>query len=76
MTKQREYKGQRYVAIAQFPHIRTDGTETALTRWVSNCAGCGERFLFTTPAFATKFQPNRRCQRCKQPGCRAEGVEP
>jgi hypothetical protein len=67
---EREHYGQRFALLGTVPHRRVDGTWTSLARWQGWCARCGERFEFTTPVAATKFQPNRRCAKHKRPGQR------
>lgn len=66
----REYHGQTYKVIGSFERERRDGTIATILTWTSDCASCGEPFTFTTPAKASKFQPNRRCQKHKRPGQR------
>lgn len=66
------YKGQVYGRLGMVPHICRDGRETTLVIWGSICAHCKARFTFTAPALAKKFQPNRRCQKCKRPGARVK----
>jgi hypothetical protein len=68
MTDIRQYHGQVYGRLGQIPHTCRDGRETNLVVWGSFCARCRAKFTFTTPAGASKFQPNRRCQRCKRQG--------
>jgi hypothetical protein len=69
------YKGQGYRLLSSEVVRRRDGEETTLLTWESRCAECGDSFLFTTPARASKFQPNRRCHRHKRPGQRVRGVQ-
>ena len=66
----RMHNGQAYEFVAPRRHIRRDGSETLLAIWRSHCPQCGEAFLSTTPAQASKFSPNRRCQVHKRPGHR------
>lgn len=68
MTTERTYRGQRYVIVGSIPYTRRDGTRTTLTRWRSWCPRCGDPFEFSMPTTATKFEPNRRCQKHKRPG--------
>lgn len=68
----RVYDEQVYTAVAVVPHECVDGRLTTLTKWRSACATCGDPFVTITPTRASKFQPNRRCQRCKRPGCRVQ----
>ena len=64
----RTFRGQCYVFVETVPHRRRDGQHTLLFRWFTHCAECQAHFTFTTPALASKFSPNRRCQHCKRPG--------
>lgn len=66
----RMFRGQLYECIESAPHRRRDGRETLLSVWQSHCWDCGAAFTFTVPLMARKFEPNRRCQRCKRPGQR------
>lgn len=66
----REHLGQTYTVIGSFERDRADGTVATILRWQSPCAQCGDLFETTTPAAASKFQPNRRCQTHKRPGHR------
>lgn len=66
----RTYLGQRYEIVDAFERDRRDGSVATILHWQSHCAECGEPFGFTTPAASAKFQPNRRCQKHKRPGCR------
>ena len=70
----RDYHGQLYRVVGEFQRPRRNGTLATILTWASNCADCGEGFLITTPAAAIKFQPNRRCQRCKRPGQRVKPI--
>jgi hypothetical protein len=70
----RTHKGQIYVYDRTEPHTRIDGSSTFLTVWKSHCAECGEPFEFRTTASARRFQPNRRCQKHKRPGCRVRSA--
>ena len=70
----RSFHGQTYRLIGSFARERRDGTEATILTWESRCAECGDSFAITTPARATKFQPNRRCQRCKRPGQRVKTI--
>ena len=70
---QRTYKGQRYFRVGSFERERTNGTTATILKWSSHCAECGAVFEFTTPAASSKFEPNRRCQKHKRPGCRVKG---
>jgi hypothetical protein len=65
---ERMFQGQHYRQVGVRPHVCRDGRETELAIWRSHCATCGESFEFAAPATSTKFEPNRRCQRCKRPG--------
>jgi len=67
--------GQQYEFVGPRRHTRRDGTETFLAVWRTTCPQCGESFLCTTPGEASKFEPNRRCQKHKRPGQRAKGGE-
>lgn len=64
----RWYNGQAYGRMGTVPHVCRDGRRTTLTIWGSYCPDCGNRFTFTAPTQATRFQPNRRCDECKHPG--------
>lgn len=64
----RTYLGQRYQLVGLRAHCRADGSMTTLAEWNSRCAECGAPFQIRVPARASKFQPNRRCQRHKRPG--------
>lgn len=70
----REYKGQFYRLIDNEPHTCRDGRETLLGLWETECAVCGESFLFRIPLRASRFEPNRRCQKHKRPGHRVKGA--
>jgi len=70
MTDVRHYRGQVYGRMGVLPHTCRNGRETTLIIWGSFCATCGDRYTFTVPGLSKKFQPNRRCQRCKRPGRR------
>lgn len=63
---------QLYELARTEPYQRRDGTETELIVWQSHCATCGEPFELRTPSKASKFVPNRRCQKHKRPGARVE----
>lgn len=69
----REYMGQRYWVADTFMHARKNGSLAVVLVWASHCAECGEEFRCSTPAAAKKWQPNRRCQKHKRPGCRVKG---
>lgn len=69
----RLHDGQTYVAIDSFERDRKDGTVAVILKWQSACVQCGELFVFTAPAAAAKFNPNRRCQKHKRPGFRVKG---
>lgn len=71
---ERLYRGQHYRLIDEEPHVCRDGRHTLLGLWESECAECGEPFLFHIPLRAKRFQPNRRCQRHKRPGARVKGA--
>lgn len=71
----RFFNGQRYVPVSLRPYTRKDGRPTLIACWLSHCPTCGEEFTCETPLFASKFQPNRRCQRHKRPGQRVKGGE-
>ena len=64
------YDGQRYELVRTAPYRRTDGGETELSVWQSECPVCGEVFEVRTPGRAQKFEPNRRCGKHKRPGVR------
>ena len=68
----RDHHGQLYTVVAEASRQRRDGTMATILTWESRCAQCGETFTLTTPAQATKFQPNRRCQKHKRPGVRVK----
>lgn len=70
----RIHDGQRYWVANSFMRDRADGTKAVILVWASRCAACGEHFEFTTPAAATKWQPNRRCDKHKRPGQRVKGA--
>ena len=65
-------KGQRYVVVDITHRDRKDGSVAIILHWQSPCAQCGAPFRFTTPAAASKFQPNRRCSKHKRPGQRVK----
>lgn len=69
----RAYKGQTYTLTGSFQRKRRDGTIATILQWTSPCADCGAPFTITIPARASRFQPNRRCQRHKRPGQRVKG---
>lgn len=70
----RTHKGQLYWVADTFTRRRKkDGTLAVIAVWASQCAQCGEELRFTAPAAATKFQPNRRCDKHKAPGRRVKG---
>jgi hypothetical protein len=64
----RFYKEQKYECVREMPYQRKDGSISALEVWRSRCAKCGEWFETMRPLGASKFQPNRRCQKHKHPG--------
>lgn len=68
-----EHDGQRYVLAGYREHIRRDGGKTTLVGWQTICPCCGRSFVAVVPARAPKFQPSRRCARCKQPGKPVKG---
>ena len=70
----RDYQGQPYTATRAFERKRVDGSIATIIEWTSPCATCGEPFTMTAPAAASKFQPNRRCQKHKRPGQRVKGA--
>lgn len=70
----RMYDNQRYECVAFEPYSRRDGTTTTLAVWESACARCGATFRFKTPESATKFSPNRRCEKHKRPSCRVKAA--
>jgi hypothetical protein len=70
----RTFKGQTYVYDRTEPHTRIDGSRTFLSVWISTCADCGDTFEFRTTTSARRFQPNRRCQKHKRPGCRVRSA--
>lgn len=72
LPRPRLHKGQTYEAVLAEPYICRDGRETHLIVWQSHCATCGEPFTFKTAIYATRFEPNRRCQKHKRPGHRVK----
>ena len=68
------YLGQQYVAIAMQPYLRKDGAIAEIVTWQSRCPVCGQTFTFELSARTSKFQPNRRCQKHKRPGCRVKAT--
>lgn len=70
----RMHEGQRFWVASTSTYRRPDGSLAVMLRWASTCVQCGEQFEFTAPASAAKFQPNRRCQKHKRPGCRVGGM--
>ena len=62
------FGGQQYIEVGFVNHTRRDGTETTLTRWRGECAECGAFFFFKVPSEASKFSPNRRCEKHRRPG--------
>lgn len=71
---ERVHLGQEYRVIDTFKRNRKDGTVATILIWQSACAQCGALFAFTAPEGASKFQPNRRCQKHKRPGQRVKGA--
>lgn len=75
----REYLGQQYLEVERFTRPRRDGSVSEIIVWQSACPECGTPFTCTTPATATTFKPNRRCQVHKRPGqrvrCRTISME-
>ena len=69
------YDGQRYELVGTEPYTRTDGGETELSVWQSECPVCGEVFEVRTLGRAQKFEPNRRCGKHKRPGVRVNRRE-
>lgn len=63
-------QGQRYRCVGIRPHTRADGAKTELADIQSNCATCGQPFVFSVPAGAAKVAVSRRCATHKRPGCR------
>ena len=53
------YDGQTYTIISIDPHIRSDGKQTTLISWHSECATCGAGFVSRTPVAVRNL--NRRC---------------
>jgi hypothetical protein len=71
MTKpDKTYKGQNYWSGTSRPYTRRDGTPITLIEWNSHCVECGRLFSLWRPAKRAKFDPNRRCEEYKRPGCR------
>lgn len=70
----RTHAGQLYWVADTSTRRRKDGSLAVILTWASQCADCGEELRFTTPAAATKFQPNRRCDKHKAPGRRVKGA--
>ncbi len=66
--------GQRYRCIGIEPHTRADGSATSLATWESECAECGDTFSFETPELASKFNPNRRCEKHRRRGVKVPAV--
>jgi len=70
----RMHDGQRYWVANTATYVRPDGAMGVMLVWASLCSECGQQFEFTAPAAASKFQPNRRCQKHKRPGSRPKAV--
>lgn len=70
----RMHQGQRFWVGNTSMYQRPDGSLGVMLVWASQCTDCGEQFEFTAPAASTKFEPNRRCQKHKRPGCRVKVV--
>lgn len=61
-------KGQQYEFVRDEPHLRRDGSETALIVMATKCAECSKPFEAKAPA-STKWL-TRRCAICAKPGRR------
>ena len=59
----RVHDGQRYELVRTEPYTRTDGSDTTLAVWRSECPVCGEPFEARTPKRARNFEPKRRIVR-------------
>jgi len=66
----RTFRDQQYWSGDSKPHTRRDGTPITLREWKSHCAECGRLFSFWRPTKRAKFDPNRRCEEHRRPGCR------
>jgi 5-methylcytosine-specific restriction endonuclease McrA len=62
------YKGQIYYCEGPRPYTRKDGIVSELREWRTECAVCGEVFVFSTSATAKAISPNRRCKAHAKPG--------
>jgi hypothetical protein len=62
------YKGQIYFCGGLRPHTRKDGIVSELRAWRTECADCGETFVFSASATAKAISPNRRCKAHAKPG--------
>ena len=65
-------KGREYEIVRFEPYTRKDGSLTALSVWIGECAECGASFEHRTTA--GRLQENRRCQEHKSPGRRMAGT--
>jgi len=68
------YRGQLYERIGGRPYQCKDGRIVQLAEWRSRCANCSEPFSFSRPANSPRFNPNRRCQKCKRRGVRVKSI--
>lgn len=65
---------QVYRCTGAEPYTRVDGSMTELEIWESECARCGQLFTFKCPKGASRFSPNRRCEKHKRPGIKVRRV--
>lgn len=68
----RYLNGQRYERIGWRMHECLNGRVVELTVYLSQCADCGDWFELCALK-NRRFQPNRRCERHRQPGVRVAG---
>lgn len=59
-------RGQANVMIGFRDHIRSDGEDTHILTWRSDCTGCGHEFEQTTGKSFSSFR--RRCKDCMDAG--------
>jgi hypothetical protein len=68
----RIHHGQPYWRAGHRNHTTRDGRETILDVWRSFCAECGEPFHSAQPSGSERFEPARRCETHRKPGCRVK----
>ena len=56
----------RFRFLGLEPHVRRDGTDSALSVWQGWCAECGAEFITRAPS--EQFPESRRCPAHKKPG--------